>query len=55
MTKTKIFLTLSLIWIVLVGYLTWFNKPKTFQWDEWIWFGVVPALVPYLFFGDMET
>ena len=49
MTKTKIFLTLSIIWIVLVGYLTWFNKPKTFQWDEWIWFGVVTALVPYLF------
>ena len=51
MTKIKIFLTLSLIWIVLVGYLTWFNKPKTFQWDEWVWFGVVPALIPYLFFA----
>ena len=49
MIKTKILLTLSLIWIVLVGYLTWFNKPATFQWDEWIWFGVVPALIPYLF------
>ena len=49
MIKTKILLTLSLVWIVLVGYLTWFNKPATFQWDEWIWFGVVPALIPYLF------
>ena len=49
MIKTKILLTLSLTWIILIGYLTWFNKPTTFQWDEWFWFGVVPALGPYLF------
>ena len=50
MIKTKILLTLSLIWIILIGYLTWFNKPTTFQWDEWIWFGVVPAIAPYFFY-----
>ena len=48
MTKTKIFLTLSLIWIVLVGYLTWFNKPKTFQWDEWVWSCACTYTLPFL-------
>jgi hypothetical protein len=23
---------------------------KSFRWDEWFWFGVVPALTPYLFY-----
>jgi len=50
MIKTKILLTLSLIWIILVGYLTWFNKPTTFQWDEWIWFGFVPAIAPFVLY-----
>ena len=22
---------------------------KSFRWDEWLWFGIVPALAPYLF------
>ena len=42
--KSKIFLTISLFWIVLVGYLVWVNGivskgDKSFRWDEWIWFG----------------
>lgn len=55
MMKGKIFLTLSFLWIILVGYLTWWNGlknpgvDKSFHWDEWIWFGVVPALAPYIF------
>tara|TARA_Y100001960_G_scaffold92958_1_gene100146 strand:- start:2258 stop:2476 length:219 start_codon:yes stop_codon:yes gene_type:complete len=49
MLKGKILLTISFLWIILVGYLTWFNKPQTFQWDEWVWFGLVPALAPYIF------
>ena len=23
---------------------------KSFRWDEWFWFGIVPALVPYIFY-----
>ena len=23
---------------------------KSFRWDEWTWFGIVPALAPYLFY-----
>jgi hypothetical protein len=39
-----------------VGYLIWWNGlndptgDKSFRWDEWIWFGVVFAIVPYLFY-----
>ena len=53
--KTKIYLTISLSWIIFVGYLTWWNGlkslalDKSFRWDEWFWFGIVPALAPYLF------
>ena len=52
----KILLTISLVWMLIVGYLTWWNGlnsltgNKGFRWDEWIWFGVVPAIVPYLFY-----
>ena len=52
----KILLTISLIWMLIVGYLTWWNGlnsltgNKGFRWDEWIWFGVVPAIVPYFFY-----
>ena len=52
----KILLTISLLWIIIVGYLTWWNVlnnltgDKSFRWDEWIWFGVIPAIVPYLFY-----
>ena len=54
MNKAKIFLTLSLSWIIAVGYLTWVNALKAsgpyqgFRWDEWLWFGIIPALAPYL-------
>ena len=53
--KTKIYLSISLGWIIFIGYLTWWNGlnslalDKSFKWDEWFWFGVVPALAPYLF------
>ena len=52
----KIYTTISLAWIILVGYLTWWNGlkslalDKSFKWDEWFWFGIVPATVPYLFY-----
>ena len=54
--KQKIFITASLGWIIFVGYLTWWNGlkaptlDKSFRWDEWFWFGVVPALAPYIFY-----
>ena len=54
--KTKIYATISLSWIILIGYLTWWNGlkslalDKSFRWDEWIWFGFVPAIAPYLFY-----
>ena len=53
--KKKIFYTISLSWMIFIGYLTWWNGlksyslDKSFKWDEWFWFGVVPALAPYLF------
>ena len=55
MKKFKIYLTISLFWIVLVGYLVWANGllskgSKNFMWDEWIWFGLVPATVHYIFY-----
>ena len=54
MKSPKIYLTISLVWIILIGYLVWANglyarNDKSFRWDEWLWFGIVPALVPYLF------
>ena len=55
-TKGKILISLSIIWMVVVGYLTWWNsinsplEDKSFRWDEWIWFGFVPAVTPYLFY-----
>tara|TARA_B100001167_G_scaffold133574_1_gene84213 strand:+ start:213 stop:470 length:258 start_codon:yes stop_codon:yes gene_type:complete len=54
--KEKVLATISLAWIIIIGYLTWWNGlnnltgDKSFNWDEWIWFGVVPAIVPYLFY-----
>ena len=54
--KTKIYLSISLGWIIFIGYLTWWNGlnslalDKSFKWDEWFWFGVIPATVPYLFY-----
>jgi|TARA_B000000437_G_scaffold171658_1_gene127776 hypothetical protein len=52
----KIYLTISLAWIILIGYLTWWNGlkspmlDKSFRWDEWFWFGIVPAVSPYIFY-----
>ena len=52
----KIYYTLSLGWIIFIGYLTWWNGlrnpslDKSFRWDEWIWFGLVPAIVPFIFY-----
>ena len=52
----KIYYTISLGWIIFIGYLTWWNGlrnpslDKSFRWDDWIWFGLVPALSPYLFY-----
>ena len=55
--RQKIFLTISLGGIIFIGYLTWWNGnksialDKSFKWDEWFWFGVVPAVAPYLFYN----
>ena len=54
--KAKIFATISLSWIIFIGYLTWWNGlkslalDKSFRWDEWFWFGIVPAVAPYIFY-----
>ena len=54
--KFKIYATASLAWILFIGYLTWWNGlrspmlDKSFRWDEWFWFGIVPAICPYLFY-----
>ena len=54
--NAKVYKTISLIWIIFIGYLTWWNGlnnptgDKSFHWDEWIWFGVVPSIVPYFFY-----
>ena len=42
--NTKIAITASLVWIIFIGYLTWWNGlksfavDKSFKWDEWFWF-----------------
>ena len=52
----KIFSTLSIIWMIFIGYLIWWNGiknpgfDKSFKWDEWIWFGFVPAVVPFVIY-----
>tara|TARA_B100000424_G_scaffold76896_1_gene57238 strand:- start:393 stop:641 length:249 start_codon:yes stop_codon:yes gene_type:complete len=54
--KQKIYLTASISWIIFIGYLTWWNGmksislDKSFRWDEWFWFGIVPATAPYIFY-----
>ena len=54
--RQKIFLTASIGWIVFIGFLTWLNGIndlaliKTFRWDEWFWFGIVPATTPYIIY-----
>ncbi|MDA1338345.1 MAG: hypothetical protein O2871_03185 [bacterium] len=52
----KIILTITFIWLSAIGYLTWYNglkKPGNyngFNWEEWIWFGIVPVIVPTIFY-----
>jgi len=52
----KIYISISVGWIIFIGYLTWWNGlrnpglDKGFRWDEWFWFGIIPATVPYLFY-----
>tara|TARA_Y100000590_G_scaffold348332_1_gene399287 strand:- start:211 stop:453 length:243 start_codon:yes stop_codon:yes gene_type:complete len=52
----KILLSISIIWMLVIGYLTWWNgiknpgMDKSFKWDEWFWFGVIPAIGPYLLY-----
>ena len=54
--RQKIFLSTSIGWIILIGYLTWLNGindlsfTKTFKWGEWFWFGIIPATTPYVFY-----
>ena len=54
--RQKIFLSTSIGWIILIGYLTWLNGVndlsfvKNFKWGEWFWFGIIPATVPYVFY-----
>ena len=54
--RAKIYTTISLAWIIFIGYLTWWNGmkssglDKSFRWDEWFWFGIIPATAPYLFY-----
>tara|TARA_B100001540_G_scaffold9032_1_gene7908 strand:- start:17 stop:262 length:246 start_codon:yes stop_codon:yes gene_type:complete len=54
--KKKIYITASIGWIIFIGYLTWWNGLKSFtldkgfRWDEWLWFGVIPATAPYIFY-----
>lgn len=54
--KCKIFISASLGWIVLVGYLVWINGVRApgrytgFNWEEWLWFGIIPAIIPYFFY-----
>ena len=38
-------------WIFnLVEWIKSFAVDKSFRWDEWFWFGIVPAIAPYFFF-----
>ena len=55
-TSGKILLSLSIIWMLVIGYLTWWNginspgMDKSFKWNEWFWFGVIPVTAPYLLY-----
>ena len=54
--KIKIFATLSVTWMAFIGYMIWWNGisnpgfDKSFKWDEWIWFGFVPAIAPFVLY-----
>ena len=55
-TKIKIFSTISILWMILIGYRVWWNGlkspgfDKSFKWEEWIWFGLVPAITPFIIY-----
>ena len=42
--KSKLYISISLGWIIFIGYLTWWNGlksmslDKSFRLDEWFWF-----------------
>jgi len=54
--NTKIAITVSLVWIIFIGYLTWWNGlksfavDKSFKWDEGFLFCILPAFAPYIFY-----
>ena len=54
--KIKILATLSVTWMAFIGYMIWWNGisnpgfDKSFKWDEWIWFGFVPAIFPFVIY-----
>jgi len=54
--KQKIYISISIGWVIFIGYLTWWNGlrdpgiDKSFRWDEWFWFGIIPATAPYIFY-----
>ena len=56
MSLRKIILSVIFIWLSGVGYLTWYNglknpgRYKGFNWEEWIWFGLVPVLLPTILY-----
>ena len=58
--KKKVIITLSLSWLLIVGYLTWYNglkasgRYKGFNWEEWFWFGLIPLLAVYIFYFSGE-
>ena len=54
--KKKTIMTLSLGWLLFIGYLTWYNGLKAsgsykgFNWEEWFWFGLIPLISIHLFY-----
>tara|TARA_A100001011_G_C14235501_1_gene810813 strand:- start:314 stop:541 length:228 start_codon:yes stop_codon:yes gene_type:complete len=54
--KKKIILSFSLVWLLFVAYLTWYNgikaagRYKGFNWEEWFWFGFIPLFSIYFFY-----
>ena len=41
----------NIYWIF--NLVEWIKNPsldKSFRWDEWFWFGIVPAVSPYIFY-----
>ena len=54
--QKKIAYSASIVWMLLIAYLVWWNttkgyqSDKSFRWAEWFWFGVIPAVIPYLLY-----